>query len=215
MSQARTSVELRGGSTLLAPLAANDSTNRHEPGQRRHDRNDCGTVGRGRDLRARGGRVGVVGAAAPRSSWPQIGRRGGTGNAARAALPRYLLDPRVTISLPPSRGWPASESSIAVFPARETTWKSVRATRSFQKPLRELPTQRSDNCSEQARRIAMRVAIRRVVGALCMLLSVSIADAADHEVPQDRSAKDILEPGVLKGPHYHIRDLVLADGYMD
>ena len=61
----------------------------------------------------------------------------------------------------------------------------------------------------------MRVAIRRVVGALCMLLSVSIADAADHEVPQDRSAKDILEPGVLKGPHYHIRDLVLADGYMD
>ena len=61
----------------------------------------------------------------------------------------------------------------------------------------------------------MRVAIRRVMGALCMLLSVSTADAADHEVPKDRSAKDILEPGVLKGPHYRIHDLVVADGYMD
>ena len=61
----------------------------------------------------------------------------------------------------------------------------------------------------------MRVAIRSIMGALCMLLSVSLADAADYELPQDRSAKDILEPGVLKGPHYRIHDLVVADGYMD
>ena len=51
----------------------------------------------------------------------------------------------------------------------------------------------------------MLVAIRRVIGTLCMLLSLSVADAADHEVPQDRSAKDILEPGVLKGPLPHSR----------
>ncbi len=35
-----------------------------------------------------------------------------------------------------------------------------------------------------------------------------------HEVPQNRSAKDILPQGMLRGPNYRIQDVVVADGYM-
>jgi hypothetical protein len=41
------------------------------------------------------------------------------------------------------------------------------------------------------------------------------AGAADYEVPQNRSAKDILPQAMLKGPNYRIQDPVVADGYMD
>ena len=49
-------------------------------------------------------------------------------------------------------------------------------------------------------RASRRLAIKPVVGALCvLLLSATVANAAEHEEPKDPSAKDILEPGVLNG----------------
>src|SRR3989304_4649518 len=46
------------------------------------------------------------------------------------------------------------------------------------------------------------------------LLAVTVAGAAEYEAPQNRSAKDILPVGMLKGQQYQVRDLVVADGYM-
>lgn len=46
------------------------------------------------------------------------------------------------------------------------------------------------------------------------LLTVTVSGAAEYEVPQNRSAKDILPVGMLKGQQYRVRDLVVADGYM-
>ena len=57
--------------------------------------------------------------------------------------------------------------------------------------------------------------LRKVVGFLGLLAFVASAQAADYEMPRDRSAKEILGPGGLKGQHYRIRELVVADGYME
>jgi hypothetical protein len=51
--------------------------------------------------------------------------------------------------------------------------------------------------------------------ALTALAAAAGAGAAEYEVPQNRSAKDILPEDVLKGPNYRIQSLVVADGYMD
>ena len=39
--------------------------------------------------------------------------------------------------------------------------------------------------------------------------------AAEYEIPSDRKASEILPAEILKGPHYRIREVVTADGYMD
>jgi hypothetical protein len=57
--------------------------------------------------------------------------------------------------------------------------------------------------------------LRKVVGFLGLLAFAASAQAADYEMPRDRSAKEILGPGGLKGQHYRIRDLVVVDGYME
>jgi len=40
------------------------------------------------------------------------------------------------------------------------------------------------------------------------------AGAAEHETPTNQRAADVLPAGVVKGPHYTVRDPVTADGYM-
>lgn len=60
----------------------------------------------------------------------------------------------------------------------------------------------------------MRLIVRVGVSALGLLLAAAVAGAAEYEVPQNRLAKDVLPQGMLKGQHYRIRDLVVADGYM-
>jgi hypothetical protein len=39
--------------------------------------------------------------------------------------------------------------------------------------------------------------------------------AAEYETPGDRKVSEILQPEILKGPHYRIREVVTTDGYMD
>jgi hypothetical protein len=61
----------------------------------------------------------------------------------------------------------------------------------------------------------MDVRVRSAMGAVGLLLLAAAAGAAEYEAPQDRSAKQILPQGMLRGEHYRIQDLVVADGYMD
>jgi len=61
----------------------------------------------------------------------------------------------------------------------------------------------------------MRLIIRGVVCVLGLMLWVTAVGAAEYEVPQDRSASQILPKGMLRGPHYRVQDLVVVDGYMD
>jgi hypothetical protein len=49
---------------------------------------------------------------------------------------------------------------------------------------------------------------------LALLLCTGLALAAGYEVPQNRSAKEILPSSMLVGPNYRIGDVVVADGYM-
>jgi hypothetical protein len=53
-----------------------------------------------------------------------------------------------------------------------------------------------------------------VVGSAVILIATMVG-AAVYEAPADRSAKDIVAAGLLKGPHHRVRDLVPADGYTD
>ena len=61
----------------------------------------------------------------------------------------------------------------------------------------------------------MRLIVRGVVCVLGLTLWVTAVGAAEYEAPQDRSAKQILPQGMLRGEYYRIEDLVVADGYMD
>ena len=52
--------------------------------------------------------------------------------------------------------------------------------------------------------------------AAFLVAAAAAAAAGDYdEVPRDRSAKDILPAGVLKGAFYRVRDVVPTDGYTD
>jgi hypothetical protein len=53
-----------------------------------------------------------------------------------------------------------------------------------------------------------------LIGSVVVLIAGTVG-AADYEVPGVRSAKDILAPAMLKGPHYRVRDVVPTDGYTD
>ncbi len=61
----------------------------------------------------------------------------------------------------------------------------------------------------------MSVKVRSAIAILGLLLCAAAVGAAAYEQPRDRSAKDILPQDMLKGQQYQIRDLVVADGYMD
>src|SRR6266542_1687576 len=69
--------------------------------------------------------------------------------------------------------------------------------------------------THEMRRTGMRVTVRGVVSVVGLLLSATVAGAAEYEAPRDRSAKDIVGQGAVKGEHYRIRDLVVGDGYTD
>ena len=51
--------------------------------------------------------------------------------------------------------------------------------------------------------------------AAAFLVAAAVAAGDYDEVPRDRSAKDILPAGVLKGAFYRVRDVVPTDGYTD
>src|SRR5262245_11448619 len=70
------------------------------------------------------------------------------------------------------------------------------------------------NRHSTTRRRPMHV-IRRGLLAIALLLLAVTGVSAQYETPRDRSAKDILPAAALKGEHYRIRDLVVADGYTD
>ncbi len=59
----------------------------------------------------------------------------------------------------------------------------------------------------------MRLTMTRTVGVVGMLVWAASAGAAEYETPQNRPAKEILSQSALKGAHYRIRDVVVADGY--
>ena len=59
----------------------------------------------------------------------------------------------------------------------------------------------------------MRVSSRAVLIAAVVALAAGPLAAADYEVPGDRSAKDIVPAGMLKGPHHRVRGAVPTDGY--
>jgi len=50
--------------------------------------------------------------------------------------------------------------------------------------------------------------------ALALLQAPVFAGAADHEVPGNQRVADVLPATIAKGPHYTVRDPVVADGYM-
>ena len=53
-----------------------------------------------------------------------------------------------------------------------------------------------------------------LIGSAVVLVAVA-GGAADHEAPQERSAKDVFPAAMLKGPHHSVRELVPTDGYTD
>src|SRR3972149_1577568 len=70
----------------------------------------------------------------------------------------------------------------------------------------------TEEAKKMRRQFLVFLALALVAGPL---LAAAVAGAAEYEVPQNRSAKDILPVGMLKGQHYRIQDLVVGDGYMD
>ena len=61
----------------------------------------------------------------------------------------------------------------------------------------------------------MRTKSRVTILAAAISLVAVAAGGAEYEVPQDRSAKEIVPAAMLKGPNYRVRDVVPTDGYTD
>ena len=60
----------------------------------------------------------------------------------------------------------------------------------------------------------MALAKSWAMSVLGLVVLAGATSAANYEIPQDRSARDILPQNMLKGPQYRVRDLVVSDGYM-
>jgi hypothetical protein len=61
---------------------------------------------------------------------------------------------------------------------------------------------------------ARRSGLQSVVTVVRLIAAVAATAAADYEIPADRSVAAALPPELAQGPHYRVREPIVADGYM-